>query len=105
MPDETAEAMRDASRRIEDFLSRHGSPTARLEAPIPDLEPVSEAVDRVSRSLQRNPPSRDLDQTAMTVALERLQPKLEARRDALRERLGKVRQALHWVDSFHQTRD
>ena len=36
--------------------------------------------------------------------LEKLEPQLEQRRDAIRERLGKIRSALKWVDSFNQTR-
>jgi hypothetical protein len=118
MQPEVLAAMRDASRQIELFLGKYGGGALPAEGPLPDLAPVSEAVDRVGRRLQQNPPLHDPDPATraevdeyveklrrLNLTLEKLQPQLEARRDAIRQRLGKIRQALNWVDSFHQTRE
>ncbi len=111
------DVVRDASRQIEAFLQRYGSPSVRIEGSIPDLAPLSEAVNRAGEALQGVRPQ-EMDPAAraelddyvrklrnLNDTLERLQPLLEARRDVIRERLGKIRQALKWVDSFHQTRE
>lgn len=111
------DVIRGASRQIEMFLQRYGSSSFRIEGAIPDLAPLSEAVDRAGQALQGirrqelDPAARtELDDYVQRLkdlngVLERLQPLLEARRDVIRERLAKVRQALDWVDSFHQTRE
>jgi len=111
------DAVREASQQIETFLHRYGSPSVRIERAIPDLAPLSEAVNRAGNVLkgirpqELNPPARaELDEYVrklkdLNEALERLQPLLQARRDVIRERLGKIRQAMDWVDSFHQTRE
>jgi len=109
--------VRAASRQIETFLDRYGSPSVRIEGSIPDLAPLSEAVNRAGQALQ-GMRRQELDSAAqaeldeyvrklkeLNGVLERLQPLLEARRDVMRERLGRIRQALDWVDSFHQTRE
>jgi len=109
--------VRAASRQIDAFLDRYGSPSVRLEGSIPDLAPLSEAVNRAGKVLQAIRPQ-ELDSAArgeldeyvrklrnLNDVLERLQPLLEARRNVIRERLGKIRQALDWVDSFHRTRE
>jgi len=109
--------IRGASRQVETFLQRYGSPSVRIEGSIPDLAPLSEAVNRAGQALQGVRPQ-ELDPAAraeldeyvrnlrkLNEVLERLQPLLEARRDVIRERLGKIRHALDWVDSFHQTRE
>jgi ABC-type transporter Mla subunit MlaD len=109
--------VRDANGQIETFLQRYGSPSVRIEESVPDLAPLSEAVNRAGQALQ-GMRLQELDSTAraeldeyvrklkdLNKALERLQPLLEARRDVIRDRLGKIRQALNWVDSFHQTRE
>jgi hypothetical protein len=118
MNDDTLDAMRDARQKIDLFLSRYGGGRLSVREPAPDLAPIVEAVDLVGRRLQQHPLPPELESASraevdgyvaslqqLNATLERLQPQLEVRRDVIRERLGKIRQALHWVDSFHQTRE
>ncbi len=117
MESSTLDVIRGASREIERFLHQYGSSSVRIEGSIPDFAPLSEAVNRAGEMLQGIRPQEldlatraELDDYArklrqLNETLERLQPLLEARRDVIRERLGKIRRALDWVDSFHQTRE
>lgn len=117
MLSETLEAMRAADRTLDEFLAQYESPTLPAQAPIPNLEPLSEALGRVGRSLQQSPMPPNLGGSEraevdayidkvkrLKSTLENLQPQLEQRRDAVRARLSKIRAALDWVDSFNQTR-
>jgi hypothetical protein len=117
MLSETLEAMRAAGRTLDEFLAQYDSPALPAQAPIPDLTPLGQALGRVSRSLQQSPipPGLSGPEKAEVDAyidkvkrlkstLENIQPQLEQRRDAVRARLGKIRAALDWVDSFNQTR-
>jgi len=114
---ETLEAMRAANRQLDDFLARYGSGLLEAHAPIPDITSLSSALEQVGRSLQQSPLPPELDPaqraevskygeklTRLKSTLEALQPRLEERRDAIRTRLAKIRVAMDWVDSFHQTR-
>jgi hypothetical protein len=117
MLSETLEAMRAADAVLDEFLAQYDSPSLSAHAPIPDLTPLSEALGRVGVLLQQSPIPPDLggpekaevdayiDKVKrLKSTLERLEPQLEQRRDAIRARLGKIRAALDWVDSFNQTR-
>jgi hypothetical protein len=117
MLSETLAAMRAAGQTLDEFLAQYDSPALPAQAPIPDLTPLSEALGRVGTSLQQSPipPALSGPEKAEVDAyidkvkrlkstLENLQPQLEQRRDAVRARLGKIRAALDWVDSFNQTR-
>lgn len=117
MEPSSLDLVRSARRQIETFLDRYGSPSLRVEGSIPDLAQLGEAVTRAGKALQ-GIRAKELDPAAqaeldeyvrklrqLNDVLERLQPLLEARRDVIRERLGKIRQALDWVDSFRQTRE
>jgi hypothetical protein len=117
MLNDTLEAMRDAGRILDAFLAQYESPSLPAQAPIPTLTPLSEALTRVDTSLQQSPIPPDLSGPEkvevdayidkvkrLKSTLENLQPQLEQRRDAIRERLGKIRSAMKWVDSFNQTR-
>ena len=114
---ETLEAMRVASRQLDEFLGRYGSGVLEAHAPIPDITSLSDALEQVGRRLQESPlpPQLDPAQEAevsqygeklrrLKSTLEALQPQLEERRDAIRARLTKIRAAMDWVDSFQQTR-
>ena len=114
---ETVEAMRDANLDLGAFLAQYDSPALDLQAPIPDLRSVTEALERVGKCLEKAPVPPGLDEVSRAAVdtyienlkrlkstLERLQPQLEQRRDAIRGRLNKIRSAMSWVDSFHQTR-
>jgi hypothetical protein len=117
MLSETLEAMRAAGATLDEFLAQYDSPSLHPQAPIPNLTPVSEALARVGILLQQSPippslsgPEKDevdayIDKVKrLKSTLEKLEPQLEQRRDAVRARLGKIRAALDWVDSFNQTR-
>jgi len=117
MLSETLEAMRAAGQILDGFLAQHESPSLSAQAPIPNLTPLSEALGRVDASLQQSPIPADLSGPEkaevdayidkvkrLKSTLENLQPQLEQRRDAIRERLSKIRSAMKWVDSFNQTR-
>ena len=114
---ETLEAIRAASRSLDEFLARYGSGSLEAHAPIPDLTSLSKALERVGRSLQQAPLPPDLDPPdraevseyaeklrRLKSTLEALQPQLEERRDVIRARLAKIRAAMDWADSFRQTR-
>ncbi len=114
---DTLEAMRAAGATLDKFLAQYDLPALSAHVPIPDLTPLSEALGRVGALLQQSPipPGLSGPEKAEVDAyidkvkrlkntLERLEPQLEQRRDAIRERLGKIRSALKWVDSFNQTR-
>lgn len=117
MLSETLEAMRAAGPTLDEFLAQYDLPSLAAQAPIPNLTPVSEALGHVGTCLQQSPipPGLSGPEKAEVDAyidkvkrlkgtLENLQPQLEQRRDAVRARLGKIRAALDWVDSFNQTR-
>jgi len=115
--DETLEAMRAASRQLDEFLERYGSGVLEAHAPIPDITRLSDALEQVGRSLRESPLPPELDRAQraevsqygaklrrLKSSLETLQPQLEERRDAICARLTKIRAAMDWVDSFQQTR-
>jgi len=115
---ETLEAIRAASGQIGNFLARYGSGPLASHEPAPDLTPLLQAVDRAGRSLQTAPPGPELDVSSkaevaeyaeklrqLKDVLEKIQPQLEGRRDAIRARLGRIRAALDWANSFSQTRE
>jgi hypothetical protein len=117
MLSETLEAMRAAGAVLDEFLAQYDLPSLPAHAPIPNLVPLSEALGRVGTLLQQSPipPGLSGPEKAEVDAyidkvkrlkstLEKLEPQLEQRRDAVRARLGKIRAALDWVDSFNQTR-
>jgi hypothetical protein len=117
MLNDTLEAMRDAGRILDGFLAQYESPSLPAQASVPSLTPLSEALTRVDTSLQQSPIPPDLSGPEkaevdayidkvkrLKSTLENLQPQLEQRRDAIRERLSKIRSAMKWVDSFNQTR-
>jgi len=117
MLSDTLEAMHAAGAVLDEFLAQYDAPSLPAHAPIPNLAPVSEALERVGSLLQQSPIPAGLSgpEKAQVDAyidkvkrlkstLENLEPQLEQRRDAVRARLGKIRAALDWVDSFNQTR-
>lgn len=117
MLSETLEAMRAAGAVLDGFLAQYDLPSLPAHAPIPDLTPLNEALGRVGALLQQSPipPGLSGPEKAQVDAyidrvkrlkstLEKLEPQLEQKRDAIRARLGKIRAALDWVDSFNQTR-
>jgi len=116
-PAETFEAIRAANRQLDEFLAHYGSGSLEAHAPIPDITPLTNALEQVGRSLQQSPLPPDLDParkaevsqyreklSRLKSALEALQPQLEERRAAIRARLAKIRAAMDWADSFQQTR-
>jgi hypothetical protein len=115
---ETLEAIRAASRQLEEFFARYPSGSLGTHTPVPNLTPLLEALERAGRILQKAPPGPELDTSSkaevteyaeklrrLKRTLEQLQPQLEERRDAIRSRLGRIRAALDWADSFNQTRE
>lgn len=117
MLSETLEAMRAAGVVLDEFITQYDVPSLPAHVPTPNLTPVSEALGRVGALLQQSPipPGLSGPEKAEVDAyidkvkrlkstLENLEPQLEQRRDAVRARLGKIRSALDWVDSFNQTR-
>jgi hypothetical protein len=117
MLNETLEAMRAAGATLDEFLAQYDSPALPAHAPVPNLAPLSEVLGRVGTLLQQSPIPPGLSGAEkaevdayidkvkrLKSTLENLEPQLERRRDAVRARLGKIRAALDWVDSFNQTR-
>ena len=115
---DTLEALRAASRQLDEFLAEHPSGLLQVHSGVPDLAPLMEALDRVDESLRDAPLQPGLEASAgaavseyveklkqLQDVLERLQPQLEGRRNAIRARLGKIRAALDWADSFSHTRE
>src|SRR5271169_201864 len=99
MLSETLEAMRAAGQTVDEFLAQYDLPSLPAHAPIPNLVPLSEALGRVGALLQQSPvpPGLSGPEKAEVDAyidkvkrlkstLEKLEPQLEQRRDAVRAR-------------------
>ena len=97
MLSETLEAMRVAGATLDEFLAQYDVPSLPAHAPIPDLAPVSDALGRVGALLQQSPIPPDLSGPEkaevdayidkvkrLKSTLEKLEPQLEQRRDAIR---------------------
>ena len=118
MPSEALVAIRTANRQVTEFLAQYPSTSLEVNSPVPNLAPLSEVLGRAGKALQESQAARDLDSSAkaeiaeyvenlkrLKTTLESLQPQLEGRRDAIRDRLGKIKKAIEWANSFNQTHE
>jgi hypothetical protein len=109
-------ALRRAHELLEKFLMDYGSGSLKPDQLVPDLAPIMDALDGARQVLKELPPAAELDSDLeaavnrhvnelkqLAVSLEKLKPQLESRREEVRARLGKIRAALNWANSFRQT--
>ena len=111
------EAMRAANRLLSQFIRENSQRPLQAQGATLELAPLMEALEQVGRALPGQPgvqaefraspeASEYMDNLKqMRDLLERLQPQLEERRDAIRARLAKIRAALEWAESFSRTRN